>query len=59
MCVCAKLLQLCLTLVTPWTVASQSSLSVRFSRQENWSGLPSPSPEDLSDPGIEPASPAL
>ena len=51
--------KLCLTLVTPWTVASQSSLSVGFSRQEYRGGLPFPSPEDLSDPGIEPASPAL
>ena len=34
-------------------------LSMRFSRQGYWSGLPFPSPEDLSDPGIEPGSPAL
>ena len=45
--------------VTPWTVACQASLSVGFSRQEYWSGLPIPSPGDLSDPGIETASPAL
>ena len=32
---------------------------MRFSRQEYWSGLPFPSPEDLPDPGIEPGSPAL
>ena len=44
---------------TPWTVAYQAPLSVRFSRQEYWSGLPFPSPGDLPDPGIEPRSPAL
>ena len=42
----------------PWTVAHQASLSVGFSRQEYWSGLPCPPPGDLPDPGIEPASPA-
>ena len=49
----------CLTLVTPGTVACQAPLSMGFSRQEYWSGLPFPSPEDLPDPGIEPRSPAL
>ena len=44
---------------TPWTVAHQASLSVGFSRQENWSGLPFPSPGHLPDPGTEPGSPAL
>ena len=44
---------------TPWTVAHQASPSVGLSRQEYWSGLPFPSPEDLPDPGIEPGSPAL
>ena len=48
-----------LTLVTPWTVACQAPLSMRFSRQEYWSGLPFPSPGDLPDPGIEPGSPTL
>ena len=43
----------------PWTVVSQASLSMGFSRQEYWSGLPFPSPGDLPDPGIEPSSPAL
>ena len=38
---------------TPWTVACQASLSIGFSRQEYWSGLPCPPPEDLPDPGIE------
>ena len=45
--------------MTPWTVAYQASLSMGFSRQEYWSGLPFPSPGDLPDPGIEPGSPAL
>ena len=38
------------------TVAHQSPLSMRFSRQEYWSGLPCPSPGDLPDPGMEPLS---
>ena len=45
--------------VTPWTVAHQIPLSMGFSRQEYWSGLPFPSPGDLPDPGIEPRSPTL
>ena len=40
----------------PWTVACQGPLSMGFSKQEYWSGLPFPSPEDLLDPGIEPMS---
>ena len=48
-----------LVLETPWTVARQTPLSMGFSRQEYWSGLPFPSPEDLPDPGIEPDTPAL
>ena len=48
-----------LTLATPWTVACQAPLSVGFSRQEYWSGLPFPFLGDLPDPGIEPQSPAL
>ena len=43
----------------PWTIACQVSLSMGFSRQEYWSGLPFPSPGDLPEPGIEPRSPAL
>ena len=43
----------------PWTVVYQVSLSMGFSRQEYWSGLPFPSPGDLPHPGIEPGSPAL
>ena len=45
--------------VTPWTAAPQAPLSMRFSRQGYWSGLPFPSPGDLPNPGIEPRSPAL
>ena len=45
--------------VTPWIVDHQAPLSMKFSRQEYWSGVPFPSPEDLPDPGIEPGSPAL
>ena len=44
---------------TSWTVASQAPLSVGFSRQEYWNGLPFPSPGDPHDPGIKPWSPAL
>ena len=44
---------------TGWTVAYQAPPSMGFSRQECWSGLPFPSPGDLPDPGIEPASPTL
>ena len=49
----------CPTLATPRTVACLTPLSMGFSRQDYWSGLPFPSPGDLSDPGIEPGSPAL
>ena len=42
--------------VTPWTVAHKAPLYMRFSRQEYWSGVPFPPPEDLPDPGIEPTS---
>ena len=62
---CLKILQIwqcaqpfrCVQLfVTPWTVAHQAPLSMEFSRQEYWSGLPFPSAGDLPDPGIKPAS---
>ena len=43
----------------PWTVFYQASLSMGFSRQEYWTGLPFPSPRALPDPGIKPRSPAL
>ena len=45
--------------MTPWTVAHQPLLSMRFPRQEYWSGLPFLSPGDLPDPGTELMSPAL
>ena len=51
--------QSCPTLVTSWTVACQTPLSMGFSRQKYWSGLPFPSPRDLPEPGIKPASPIL
>ena len=49
----------CPTLLTPWTVACQASLSMGFPRQEYWSGLPFPPPGDRPNPGFEPVSPAL
>ena len=51
--------KLCPTLVTPWTVACRALLSMRFHRQEYWTGLPFPFPGDLPDPGIELTSPTL
>ena len=56
---CVVVAKLCPTLATPWTAAHQAPLSMGFSRQEYWSGLPFPSPGDLPDPGIEPRSPTL
>ena len=44
---------------TPWTIACQAPLSMEFSRQEHWSGLPFPSPGDPPNPGIEPGSATL
>ena len=44
--------KLCVTLVTPWTVACQAPLSMGLSRQEYWSGLPFPSTGDFPDPRI-------
>ena len=52
----AKLPQSCPTLCDPWTVACQAPLSMGFSRQEYWSGLPCPPPGDLPNPGTEPRS---
>ena len=45
--------------LTPWTAARPAPLSKGFPRQEYWSGLPFPSPGNILDPGIKPASPAL
>ena len=41
-------------LVTPWTAVHQASLSMGFSSQESWEGLPFPPPGDLPDSGIKP-----
>ena len=46
-------------LATPWTGAHQAPLSIKFSRQEYWSGLPFPSPGGLPNPGIKPRFPAM
>ena len=54
MCVCVcSVAQFCLTSVTPWTVACQVSLSMEFSRQEQWKELPFPTPGDIPSPEIE------
>ena len=58
-CMCVCMLGHVWLFVTPWTVACQAPLSIGFSRWEYWSGLPFPTPGDLPDLGIEPASPAL
>ena len=57
--VCAHSLSRVQFFVTLWTVAHQAPLSMEFSRQVYWNGLPFPTPGDLPDPGIEPGSPAL
>ena len=54
--VCAQLLRHVRRFAAPWTVARQAPVPVGFSRQEYWSGLPSPPPGDLPNPGIEPTS---
>ena len=54
---CGLVTKSCPTLVTPWILAHQASLSVGFPRQEYWSGLPFPSRGDLPHVGIEPGSP--
>ena len=55
-CVSAKSLQSYLTLHCLWTVTHQAPLSMEFSRQQYWNGLPFSTPRDLPDPGIEPTS---
>ena len=55
----AQSLSLVELFVTPWTVAHQAPPSMGFSMQEYWNGLPFPSPGDLPNPEIEPASPEL
>ena len=59
MCVCACMLSHAGHFVTPWTVAHKAPLSMGFSGQEYWSGLPFPSPVELPDAGIESTSSAL
>ena len=58
MCVCVLVRHVQL-FATPWTVAHQAPLSMGFSWQEYWSGLPFPPPGDLPDPRIKPRSLAL
>ena len=55
---CAGVLSHVQLFVTPRAVAHQAPLSIGFSQQEYWSGLPFPSPGDLPNPETEPASPA-
>ena len=55
-CMCAQLLQSRLLFATLWTAAHQAVLSMRFSKQEYWSGLPWPPPRDFSNSGVEPMS---
>ena len=58
-CVCSVTSVVSDSFVTLWTIACQAPLSMEFSRQEYWSGLPCPPPGDFSNPGIKPAAPAL
>ena len=55
--VCVDMLSRGHLFATPWTVVLQAPLSLGFSRQEYWSGLPFPAPGDLPNPGTEPVSP--
>ena len=57
--ICDLVTESCLTLVTSWTIACKATLSMGFSRQGHWSGLPFPSLGALPDPGIKSGSPAL
>ena len=62
MSVSVYVLSCVLLFLTPWAVAHQAPLSMKFFRQEYWSELPFPTPEDLPDPRIKPkslVSPAL
>ena len=56
-CVCAEVLPSCPTLCDPMDCSMPTYLSMEFSRQENWGGLPCPPPGNLSNPGFEPVSP--
>ena len=53
---CVHLISCVLVFAIPWTVACQALLSMEFSRQEYWSGLPFPTPGDVPNPGIKPTS---
>ena len=55
----ARMLSCARLFVTPWTVAHQAALSIEFSRQENWSGLPFPPPGEIPNPGIKSVSPGF
>ena len=57
-CVLCSVAQSCLTLCDPKYCTRQTPLSMGFSRQESWSGLPCPPPGDLPNPGTEPMSPS-
>ena len=59
MSLCAQLLSHVQLFSAPWTLAGQAPLFVEFSRQEYWGGSPFPTPGDLPNLGIKPASPAL
>ena len=59
MCACSETFSHVQLFVPPWTVACQAPLSMGFSRQEQWGGLPFTSPGDLPNPGTEPRSPTL
>ena len=58
LCVCTCAHSPVRLFATPWTVAHQAPLSMGFPRQEYWSGLPIPPPEDLPELGIQPKTPA-
>ena len=55
--ICVLVTQSCSTLRDPWTIAHQAALSMEFSRQDYWSGLPFPPPGDVSNPETELGSP--
>ena len=60
--ICTQLISHFQVFKNPWTVACQAPLSMEFSRQEHWSGMPMSTSGDLPNPGMEPwglASPAL
>ena len=58
-CVLCSIAQSCLTLCGPWTTALQAPLSLEFSMQEYWSGLPFPTPGDIPNPVMDTTPPAL